>query len=51
MAVSRKYGLLTALTVSWRQVGTQRIQVKNFYLYIAAWHFIALVYAGCAVPS
>ena len=39
------------LTVSWRQVGTQRSQVKNFYLYIAAQQFIAVVYAECAVPS
>ena len=38
------------LTVSWRQVGTQRSQVKKFYLYIAAPHFIAVVYAGCVVP-
>ena len=39
------------LTVSWRQVGIQRSQFKNFYLYIAAQQFIAVVYAGCAVPS
>jgi len=39
------------LTVSWQQVGTQRIQVKNSYLYIVARHFIAVVDAECVVPS
>ena len=39
------------LTVSWQQVGTQCSQVKKFYLYIAAPHFIAVVCAGCVVPS
>ena len=53
MEVSREHGLLTALTVSWQQVGTQCIQVKRFLSVhcCSALHRTSIRRMSCSVVS